>query len=396
LLYDVDRMSEPTTKPMRLCLFTPNFLPSIGGAEKDADLVAEGLSRRGHQVVVLAPRVPGTMPERPYAVERYRKPPRQHLWPEVLGWPLRRCVRRHGIQVVLAFYSYPTGYVAARLKRRLNVGVVLCPQGGDLYPNYHGLRKPRVASVIRAGYQRADRIVSISHWLTDRLHTVVGAGLPPVEVVYNGIDLQEHDRLAQEARSITPPIDRPFVLHLARVAPVKRHDLAVQGVARLQQRFRERGWCYAIVGDGESAAAIRRQIETLGVQDIVPMLGTRTGLERAWLYHHARFMVSTSREEGLGNVTLEAMASGLPMLASDIGPHRELIPTADSRSWGRLFTSEDPDAFTAALEHMLDEDLPTMSRRALELRDRYTLERMIDGYEAVCAQALQDVGSRKV
>lgn len=374
---------------MRLCLFTPTFLPQVGGAERDADVIVRGLIQRGHEVAVLARGMGGEEPDLPYPVYRYTRPPAQHLWPELLSRALRRVHRRWPFECVLAFYGYPNGYAAMRIKKSLGVAVVATPRGGDLYPNYHELRKPRVPRLIAEGYRGSDRIVSISHWLTERLHEVCGEGLPPIDLVYNGIDLDAHDRERDASRAAPPNpplIEKPFALHIARVAPVKQQTLAVEAVARIAEEFRKRRLKYAIVGEGEAVPQVKALIQSHGLEDIVQCLGTRTGLEKAWLYDNARFMVSSSREEGLGNVVLEAMASGLPMLGSDIGPHRELI---GQRGWGLLFRSGDAADMAAKLIDIMDADLDPWINRAMLERENFTLDAMVRGYEAACQTALE-------
>ncbi len=373
---------------MRICLFTPSFLPAVGGAERDADVIARGLIAHGHEVHMLAQKMPGVMPDLPYPVTQYLRPPAQHLWPELLSGPLKRLHKRWPIDVVLAFYGYPTGYAAARVKDKLGFAVVTTPRGGDLYPNFHSLRKPRVLKTIAEGYRRSDRIVSISHWLTQRLGEVCGEGLPPIDLVPNGLDLAEHDAQRDAAREELSegPVGQPFILHLARVAAVKQQTLAVRGVHRLRDLFEQRGLTYAIVGDGNGMDEVRALIAELKLEPVVKLLGTRTGLEKAWLYDRAEFMVSTSREEGFGNVVIEAMASGLPMLGSDIGPHKELIGV---HGWGMLFTTGDVNDLADKMKRMIEEDLSDLRATAIRCREGYTLDTMVAGYERACRAALE-------
>ncbi|MEM8739497.1 MAG: glycosyltransferase family 4 protein [Planctomycetota bacterium] len=388
---------------MRICLFTPTFLPSLGGAERMADTLARGLTERGHALCVLAPRPrpdagpapearhpsPGS-PGLPYAVARYRRPPAQHLWPELLAWRLRRLHRRWPFDVVLAFYAYPTGYAATRAARRLRTPVVVTPRGADLYPLFHALRKPRVKATIAAGYRDADRIVSISNWLTQRIVQVTGRTLeqlPPIDAVPNGIDLQAFDADLAAADPGRLPLDEdtPFLLHMGRVVPVKQVDVAVKAVARCAAALRERGVRYAIVGDGADLEPLRAQIAQQHLSDTVLTLGRRSGAERAWLLRHARGFVTASREEGMPNAVLEAMAAGLPTLASDIGPHRELL---EDRGWGLLHRAGDPEDLAQRLLQLLDTPAAPLREAALALREHYTLEKTIAGYEAACQKAL--------
>ncbi len=374
---------------MRVCLFTPTFFPLVGGAEKAIDLIARGLDQRGHDVVVLAAAAPGPPVEVPYDVRRYQKPWKQHLWPERLALPLWKLHREKRFEVVLAFYSYPTGYAASVLRRFVPFALVMNPQGKDLYPKAPVLRRRRVAKVVRAGYSSADKIVSISGWITERLHTVVGDDLPPIDLVHNSIDLDEHDRMRDLSREQSPtlPVKRPFVLHLGRMNPVKRVPLAIEAVHELRSQFEERGMQYVIVGSGKTEDEVRDRIAELDVGHIVKFLGRRTGVEKAWLMDNASFMVSTSREEGLPFVLVESMASGLPVLASDIGPHTEMLDLAD---WGASFRSGDVDDLTRKLAEMLDRDLSAWRKNAIEARGLFSAETMVDGYERACTWSIEN------
>ena len=379
---------------MRICLFTPNFLPALGGAERAADTIVRGLIKRGHQTTVLCQKS-GPTPDVPYPVRQYKRPPAQHLWPEVLAWPLYRAHRQWTFDLVLAFYGYPTGYAAGLIKKTLGCKVVISSRGGDMYKCFHGLTKPRVAKTIRSAYLHADRIISVSQWITSRINQVCGNNpsntLPPIDTVPNGIDLVAHDQLRDQTRNLQPPQLSPtipgnrFILHLATLNPVKDHNTALQAINRLRDTFKKHRLTYAIVGQGQSYTSIKKTMAQMNLEDIIQLLGTRTGLEKAWLLDNALFMVSTSREEGMPNVVLESMASGLPILASDIGPHRELI---QNNKWGLLFQSGNVDSLTNKLSQMINTDMQPFQNHAMQIRNDYSLEKMIAGVEQSCHLAL--------
>jgi glycosyltransferase involved in cell wall biosynthesis len=373
---------------LRICIYTSTFFPAVGGAEKDADMIARGLQSRGHFVGVLAQKMKGTLPELPYPVRQYRRPPSQHLCTDMLQLPLLRTLHKWRPDIVLALYAYPNAYVASRLKKSCGFKLIAAPQGADLYPNFHALRKPRVSGLIRQGYGRCDRLVVFSRWITERLHEVVGGKLPVTDFVPNGIDLDEYDAMLGNARTSPPelPVKKPYLLHLARVAPVKRQTMAVEAVHRMRHIFEEKKLQYVIVGDGNAMDEVRAMVQKLKLENIVQLLGTRNGEEKLWLIDNALFGVSTSREEAFGNVLLEFMAAGKPMLLSNIGAHVELM---DGQGWGDLYQGDRVDDLCDKIERMLDADLGAMGRRAYELRSQYTIDRMIDGYEASCRQAME-------
>ncbi len=385
--------------PLRLCLFTPTFLPNQGGAERMADTIVRALQQRGHTVAVLAQHAADRAADRaadaalPYPVRRYHRPPAQHLWPSVVpGLALRSAHRAWNFDAVLSFYAYPTGYTATRLAKKLGFRVVVSPRGGDLYPNFHSLKKPFVKQTIADGYRHADRIASISDWLTQRIETLTGQTrntLPPIDAVPNGIDLETFDHALKQAQNTTLPLQPPFLLHLARLHQVKRHDLALQAIANLADDFRARNIRYAIAGDGPEKENLQQQINQHNLADIVQLLGHCAGSQKPALLGRASAMVSTSREEGMPNTILEAMAAGLPTLASDIGPHRELI---ENHTWASLFRAGDADHLTEKLAALLA-NTPTqqaaMRKDALQLRQQYTLQKTIDGYEHALYEALK-------
>ena len=369
---------------MRICLFTPNFLPTVGGAERMADVLCRGLIARGHDVHVLCQVQKAGLPKVPYPVHLYRRPPAMHRWPGLIGHALRKLHERWPFECVLAFYAYPTGYAASRLKQKLDVGLIVSTRGGDLYPTSHLHQKPGVLRAIRAGYQHADQIISLSHWMTERLREVAGDPLPPIHAVPNGIDLAQHDRRLADAAGHAPSfIDpaRPYALALATLTPVKRHALLLDAVAQSREAFAKAGGRLIIAGDGQCRAELDAQVAALGLGDIVQRVGTVGGRDKYALLASARFMVTASIAEGMPNAVLEAMASGLPMLASDIGPHTELLAGAE---WGRAFAVDDVDALTRGLESMWADDLSSMQAAARGLRESYALEKTLDRYEQIC------------
>ncbi len=373
---------------MRVCLFTPTFLPSLGGAELAGDRILRGLQARGHDIQVLC-QDHGEPGDLPYPVTRYRRPPAQHLWPEMLSRHVRKAFRRQPFDVILAFYGYPTGFAAARVKEKLGFKLVVSARGADLYPNFHALTKPRVKATIRAGYRGADRIISLSNWLDDRLREVSGPDLPPIDRVLNGIDLETFDRGLEAAKDIAPPFDLApgrFLLHLARVGPVKRQDLAVEAIRQSAGLFRERGFKYVFVGQGETLNELCAEVEQGGIGDVVHFLGRQTGANKHWLLAHAHSFVTTSREEGMPNAVIEAVAAGLPVLASDIGPHTELLGMTQA---GWTFRFPDAGDLAAQLVKLLGDDLTGYRDAAKRCRGMFGLETMIDGYEQSLTRAVE-------
>ena len=154
---------------MRICLFLTAFLPKIGGAENLAEMIASGLRARGHEVLVLTDWLGKPPPPLPYPVWHYRHPPQRHWWPELFAWALLKAKWRWKFDVVMTFNSYPVGYAATWLKRRLGMRfpVVIVQQGGDLNYDFEAAcASAHRRDALRQGISAGDRVVACSGWAT--------------------------------------------------------------------------------------------------------------------------------------------------------------------------------------------------------------------------------------
>lgn len=143
-----------------------------------------------------------------------------------------------------------------------------------------------------------------------------------------------------------------YVLFVGRVVPEKRPDLLIEAVARLPRDVK-----VAIVGGSSFTDDYLEDIKRRAADEPrVVLTGFRYGEELAALYSHAAVFVQPSDLEGLPLTLLEAVAAGLPVLASDIPPHREVLEPCRCGAH-RLVAAGDAAALAAELGSMLG-DLP--------------------------------------
>jgi len=134
-----------------------------------------------------------------------------------------------------------------------------------------------------------------------------------------GVDTQEFS--LESARHIRRG-EKPVIINVASFSPQKRHDLLLKVYAALLDRLLEAK--LILVGEGRYFERCKFLAKRLRIYDRVVFLGSREDIPD--LLHGADIFVSCSEAEGLPNVLLEAQASGLPVVASDIPPHREALP----------------------------------------------------------------------
>lgn len=138
-----------------------------------------------------------------------------------------------------------------------------------------------------------------------------------------------------------PRDEPPTLLTVSRMEPHKNQAATLRAAARLPRDIQVR-----LVGRGPECAALERLASSLSVRCRIDQQATDADVVEA--YHRARVAVCPSRFEGLGLTPIEAIASGTPVVASDIPPHREFC--GDTATY---FPLDDEDALVAAVETAL-------------------------------------------
>lgn len=183
-------------------------------------------------------------------------------------------------------------------------------------------------------------------------------------VVLNGVDV---DRF-----SAPPSPVRGRVLFLGRLAPQKRPDVALRAFARLRELVPDATLDF--VGDGSLRPELDRLAASLGVGDAVRFLGTRGDVPA--LLAGASCFVLTSDYEGCPLTVLEAMAAGVPVVATAVGGVPELV----SERTGVLVPAADIEATAHALAGVLGDE-PSARRLGdaarEEARSRFSVDRMV-------------------
>jgi glycosyltransferase involved in cell wall biosynthesis len=217
---------------------------------------------------------------------------------------------------------------------------------------------------MRALYPRAARVVTVSQGAASELREVIAAAPTAVQAIPNPIDLDKVRACAQE----TPagPSNVPLVLGVGRLAPEKRFDDLVQAFAKLREQLPCR---LEILGEGPERARLEALGDRLGLAGSISLPGFTRDPYSAM--RQAAVLVVTSDREGFGNVIVEAMALGTPVVSTDcpFGP-REIL---DHGRWGRLVPVGDREALAAALIESLRSPPPapeTLKARA-EMFDKH-------------------------
>jgi glycosyltransferase involved in cell wall biosynthesis len=239
----------------------------------------------------------------------------------------------------------------------------------------------RLASVRSAILRRTRHVTLVSESL--RRFFLARTRMAPerTSVIHNGVDLVRFHpgRSASLRAKLGIAADAVVIGALGNVRPAKAYDVLVRAAARLPAELPP--WRVVIVGEGTPAALeeLERQSQGLGIGDSVWFAGFRE--DPAEVLRNFDVFVLSSRSEGFSLATVQALATGLPVVATRSGGPEEILNGSEA---GVLVPPDDPDALGGALAGLVaDAGL----RRQLGVRGpswvrgRFDLEAMIAAYE---------------
>lgn len=213
------------------------------------------------------------------------------------------------------------------------------------------LRSRLVRWQFRALLACADRVIVVSREMQAYLSAL---GVPAERVVWipNGVDVERFCppgaavKAQQRARLGIAP-GKSAVLYVGRLEHMKGVDVLLRGWQKLSEARRQNSRLY-LAGDGPEREPLKRMAAELGVAGSVRFLGEQADVMP--FYQAADLFVLPSRTEGLSNALIEAMACGLPVVASEVGGAKDLVQDGLN---GFFFPSEDSAALAARLEAAL-------------------------------------------
>lgn len=238
----------------------------------------------------------------------------------------------------------------------------------------------------------------LSRWLVE----TVNIPESKVSQIYNGVDTQRFTPRTSTGANTPPDLPEAFqpregrlVLGtVGRLAAVKDQQLlllALHQLVTLRPDLRER-LRLLMVGDGPERPGLSEKINSLALNDLVWLAGDRENIPE--LLRSMDIFILPSLGEGISNTVLEAMASGLPVIATAVGGNPELVQDGVS---GLLFPVGDADALCQALITVIDApDLRIAMGQAAQtrIRQQFDWQRTVDSYLGLYDELLDSGDSR--
>ena len=371
---------------MNICLFTPSFLPDVGGMEVVLDKLARQFQSCGHTPFVVAQRSRHNpkIPDLPYQVTYYPRP-RSAVWLlQYVKYVLVREHKRRHFDIVHAHLAYPTGYIATKLKRRLGVPIVITSHTGDVVPE--GRYRQRLIPNKRMCWalEKADVVTAVNSELKNIVDELTSHKANSL-VIPNGIDMPP-DTPGSAPETCAQVVGKDFMLTLCRLHRRKGLDVLLDAIKLLSAQNTETPHL-VIAGDGKEMENLQRQVADLGLDDKVTFCGTVFGHQKHWLLRNCRLFLQPSRAEGMPLTVLEAMAYGKPVIATRIAGIIELITDRQS---GFLAEAGDSVSLSQAILALLrDKKIDQIGRAATDVAARMSWPVVAQEYLHLYAHLLQ-------
>jgi len=339
-----------------------------GGAQRVAYLLAQEFHRRGYDSELWflyrkraaydgLSMVRSLWPERPGLFGQFRIAGR-------LVSEIRR--ERPDIVITHTHYANVMGQCAARLCG-ISKRIAVHHNPLDTYP-----KVARLADFLLCATGAYTNIVAVSDTVIRSLDRYPRRFLRALQRIYNGVPPVPHFGSTAGLRNRWRlPAEKPLLLNIGRLARQKNQQVLMGALARMPQAH------LALAGDGELKQFLIQRAEELGVRNRVHFLGELDSAQIPLLLAAADIFVFPSLYEAMPLALVEAMRTGIPIVASDIPANREILAE------GGVLTQPGPAEFALAAGALIGnvEERARLVAIARSRAELFTVERMVYGYE---------------
>lgn len=355
--------------------------PTYGGSGVLATELGVALAEKGHEIHFLSYEPPirladfhGNVIYHEVGVRNYplfKYPP----YALALATKMAEVAEDEGLDLLHVHYAVPhavSAYLAKEMVTSGDMKIVATLHGTDI--TIVG-NDPSYKRVIRFSLEQCDGVTAVSKYLEDETRTSIETDVP-IDVIPNFVDLNRFAvEPCSEARGLKSPGEK-LIVHVSNFRAVKRVPDLVIAFSRVARDLNAK---LLMVGDGPDRGAAAGLVRELGIADRVTFLGPQDRVES--ILPCADVFALPSMYESFGLAALEAMACGVPVVASNAGGIPEVV---EHDVTGALAPVGDVDGLARALEHVLgDEDRRKAMGRASRERAEslYSLDRILPLYE---------------
>jgi glycosyltransferase involved in cell wall biosynthesis len=381
----------------RLLIVTHTFLPHVGGIERVSYEQGKRLMRLGYDVTVLTSRM--NTPTS-YVVEGikvhcydslnqafglgipYPIPQLNSFKPFIKNVNQADLVHVHG-------HPYLSSLLASKTGKLYSKPVVLTQHNTFIEYNNMWDTIEHINDLIvgKQNLSWADKLITVSN-ATRRYVLSLGANPEKLHVLHNGVDINRFQPQAavrkQKRKELDIPYDNIAALTVRRLVFKNGIDMLIEAAAiALKQNPR---LVFLAVGTGPDRDTVQTRIRELGISDRFRLMGFVSDADLPAFYNAADLFVLPSQSgEGLPLVSLEAMSCGVPVIATDVGGIREIVPEA----YGKFVPPSQPNAMAEAILELSQHNLlPLKEKLRAIVEQKFSWEKNVEKLAEIYEQLI--------
>jgi len=361
---------------MKIAIFVPSFPPKIvGGFEIASDNIANYLTKAGHEVHVLTTLDKGLPKEsirEGFYVHRIFRSKIRILGSILYFINIFRCLKKIEPDIIhIQAFGNETP-VLLLTKKLLKKPCAIWGQGSDVYVQWM-FRKP-ISKII---FKKSDAVIALTEDMKREMKKIYDRD---IAVIPNGIDLNKVKCLSTQdvGNELGIKKDRKIILFVGRLDPIKGLTYLIEAMTSIEDKNKQ----LILVGDGEEKDRLEKLVKKLKLEKYVTFIG-KVPYGDVFKYMVASDILAlSSLSEGLPNVILEAMASGLPIVATRVGGIQDIVKDGEN---GFLVDPENPEQIAEKINLFLEDDKlrEKISKNNKQKAKEYSWESVIERLEKI-------------
>lgn len=382
---DEDKLLQ---KPIRVAMFSNNYLPFIGGVPLSIDRLYRGLVRVGTAVKIFAPKYPQPWTD-PEDDSIFRCPVLFHTRPgnfpvaNIFSRKIEASFNSFDCDVVHVHHPFWLGGKGMRLARKRGIPVILTYHTRlEHYTHYFPLPSKALKNIvahylIKRFANHCDAIITPTESTEEYLRNLGVSAL--IETIPTGIGIEDYRQWSRQQinalRNQYVGPDEYLLISVSRMAMEKNLDFLLTGLAEVCERTRIPFKCL-LVGDGPEKKRLEEKAAVLGMQDRIVFTGNLPQHEVVRCYLAADLFVFASTSETQGMVLLEAMAGGCPVVAVRASGVYDVVKDG----YNGFKVAESTDSWAEAVTDLLADrkQLSVLSENSRLFAEGYSMEKITE------------------
>lgn len=364
--------------------------PTVGGSGVVATELGKLLAERGHEIHFITSSIPFRLNKIYHNIYYHQVEVNQYSvfqfppYDIALASKMAEVANREKLDLLHVHYAIPHAVCAILAKQMSgrDIKIVTTLHGTDITVLGYD---PSLTDAIKFGIEKSDAVTAVSSALVQQTYEVINPD-KQIETVYNFID----DRVYQKTDSNHLKAefgireDEKVIIHVSNFRGVKRVQDVVKTFANISAVMPAK---LLLVGDGPEMTIVCKLVRQLGLEDQVIFLGKQENLEE--LYSISDLMLLLSEKESFGLVALEAMACGVPVIATNVGGIPEVIE--DGKTGYTCNVGDIGDISDKAIRLLNDGALHQQFSQQSEVtvKTKFKAEQIVEQYEMLYFKLLK-------